>query len=82
MDYNFTYGEASYPEKISIQMSDGGYEEIRRKDTYRIQTVGFVFRIIRKTGIGLMVNFWERDSNYFGAGRDRMFIDGHITYEF
>ena len=82
LGYNFSYGEGGYPEKISIQMSDGGYEEIKRKDIYRIHTVGFVFRIIRNTGIGMMVNFWERDSNYFEAGRDRMFIDRHITYEF
>ncbi len=82
VDYNFTYGEANYPKEIAIWMPDGGYEEIKRKDIYRIQTVGFVFRIIRNTGIGLMVNFWERDSNYFGAIRDRMFIGGYVTYEF
>jgi len=82
LDYNFSYGEASYPEEISIQMPDGGYEEIKRKDIYRTQTVGLVFRIIKNTGIGLMVNFWERDSNYFGASRDRMFIGGYVTYDF
>ena len=32
--------------------------------------------------IALMVNFWERDSNYFGASRDRMFIGGYVTYDF
>lgn len=82
VDHNFAYGEASYPEKMSIRMPDGGYEEIKRKDIYRVQTVGFVFRIIKNTGIGLIVNFWQRDSNYFGASRDRMFIGGYVTHEF
>jgi len=82
LDYNFSYGKANYPEVMSLWMPDGRYEEIKRKDVYRIQTAGFVFRIIKNTGIGLMVNFWERESNYYWANRNRGFIGGYITYEF
>ena len=82
LDYNFSYGEANYPELMLLQMPDGQYEEIKRKDTYRIHTAGFVVRIIRNTGIGLMVNFWERKSNYYWASRNRGFISGYVTYEF
>lgn len=82
LDYNFSYGEANYPELMLLQMPDGRYEEIKRKDIYRINTAGFVFRIIRNTGIGLMVNFWERESNIFWASRNRGFIGGYVTYEF
>jgi hypothetical protein len=82
LDYNFSYGEANYPEVIPLQMPDGRYEEIKRKDLYRIHTAGFVFRIISNTGIGLMANFWERKSNYHWASRNRGFIGGYVTYEF
>ena len=82
LDYNFSYGEANYPEIMPLRMLDGRYEDIKRKDIYRTQTIGFVFRIIRNTGIGLMVNFWERESNYFWASRNRGFIGGYVTYEF
>ncbi len=82
LDYNFSYGEANYPELMLLQMPDGQYEEIKRKDTYHIHTAGFVVRIIRNTGIGLMVNFWERKSNYYWASRNRGFISGYVTYEF
>jgi len=29
-----------------------------------------------------MVNFWERESNYYWENRERMFVGGYITYEF
>ena len=82
LDYNFSYGEANYPEIVPLQMPDGLYEEIKRKDIYRIQTAGFVLRIIRNTGIGITINFWERESNYFWVNRDKRFIGGYVTYEF
>jgi hypothetical protein len=82
VDYNLSYGEASYPEFISLRMPDGSYDDIKRKDIYRTQAVGFVFRIIRNMGIGMMVDFWERESNYWGANRDRTFIGGYLTYQF
>ncbi len=82
LDYNFSYGEANYPEKMPLRMLDGRYEEIKRKDTYRIHTAGFVVRMIRNTGIGLMFNFWERKSNYYWENRSRGFVGGYVTYEF
>jgi hypothetical protein len=82
LDYNYSYGEGNYPELMLLQMPDGRYEEIKRKDIYRVHRAGFVFRIIRNTGIGLMVNFWERESNYYWANRNRGFISGYVTYEF
>ncbi len=57
-------------------------EELKRKDIHRTQILGFVFKVIKNTGIGLMVNFWERESNYDRANRDRMFVGGYITYQF
>jgi hypothetical protein len=82
LDYNYSYGEGHYPELTPLQMPDGRYEEIKRKDIYRVHRAGFVFRVVRNIGIGLMVNFWERESNYFWANRNKRFISGYVTYEF
>ncbi len=82
VDYNLSLGKANYPELISLRMPDGSYEEIKMKNIYRTHAAGFVFRIIRNTGIGLMVNFWKRESNYYWENRERMFFGGYITYEF
>jgi len=83
LDYHFTYGEADYPEVILISTPDGQEEEIRRRDIYSTYSVGFAIRMIRNAGIGLMVNFWERDSNIPIAGRrNRMFVGGYVTYDF
>ncbi len=82
LDYNFLYGESRYPEITMIQTPDGRVGEIKRKDVYRIHTIGFVLRIIERTGVGLMVNLWERESNLYWANRYRKFLGGYITYEF
>lgn len=82
VDYNLIYGENNYPEPIEFQMQGGGIEKIKRRDIFHMQTFGFVFRLIRDTGLGLMLNLWERSSNYPSENRKRMFIGGYITYEF
>lgn len=82
LDYNFFYGETNYPEMVLFQTPDGRVEAIMRKDIYRGHIAGFIFRIFKKTGIGVMVNYWERESNYYWANRNRLFAGGYITYEF
>jgi len=82
LDYNFVYARASYPEETLIQMPDGQYELLKREDVYRSHTAGFVIRIIKQTGIGVMINFWERESNFYWANRNRVSVGGYVTYEF
>jgi len=82
IDYSYNYGEGRYPEPMMTLMPDGSYEETKRKDVYRTHIVGFVFRVVRNTGIGINVSWWSRDSNYYWANRDRMFIGGYLTYDF
>lgn len=82
LDYDFTYGEADYPEPRLQRVGEYDYEELRRKDIYHIHKAGFVFRIIRNIGIGLMMEFWIRDSNDYWENRDRMFLGGYVTYDF
>jgi len=82
LDYNFYYGGGRYPEAIVIRLPDGSINEIKRRDIYRSHSAGIVLRIIKNTGIGLTVNYWERQSNIQGNDRNRMFIGGFLTYEF
>jgi len=82
LDYDFYYGENNYPVAMTVRMPDESYGELKRKDIHRTQTIGFVFRVIKNTGIGLMMNFWERESNYHWANRDRTFVGGYVTYQF
>lgn len=82
LDYDFTYAKGDYPEPITIRMPDESYEEIKRRDTYRIHAAGAVIRIVRNTGIGVRIFYWERDSNISWVGRERWVIAGFVTYDF
>ena len=82
IDYDMSYREGDYPGLFSFMELDGSMTELKRKDIYRMHTVGVVFRIFRDVGLGVNVNFWDRDSNYFIVNRDRVFVGGYLTYDF
>ncbi|MFX0202992.1 MAG: outer membrane beta-barrel protein [Candidatus Hodarchaeota archaeon] len=82
LDGDYSYGIADYPETTTVIYPDGSVEEIKRKDIYTTYSLGFVVRIIENTGIGLKVNFWERDSNYYLKDRNRVSVGAYVTYEF
>jgi len=82
LDYDFSYGEGKYPDEVIVPLPDGGFEEVERADTYLSHTAGLIFRVIRNTGIGLTITYWERDSSIEGLGRTRTFIGGYLTYDF
>ena len=82
LDYDFSYGESEYPEEELVRLPDGTFDDLQRKDTYRSHSAGLVFRIKRNIGIGLTVNYWERDSNAEAFRRSRGFIGGYLTYDF
>jgi len=82
LDYDFNYGLSNYPEPMTVRLQNGNFQEIKRKDTYYIHSLGFVIRVIRSTGVGIRYNYWERDSNISRVGRKRWFVGGYITYEF
>jgi len=82
LDFDYTYAKSSYPEITTVDYPDGSVEEIKRRDDYKIYAIGFVVRLIENVGLGLKVNFWERDSNFYLADRDRIFIGGYLTYDF
>lgn len=83
LDYDFTYGESSYPEDVEIRRPDGKYEEMTRHDINHSHVAGFVIRIVRNMGIGLRGIHWQRKSTIPGIDkRNRWFVGAYITYEF
>ena len=82
LDYDYTYGKASYPEIIIIQTPEDNYKEIKRRDVYQTQRAGFALRVIRNIGIGVSLEYWRWNSNLYSEKRNWMFIGGYLTYEF
>ena len=83
LDYNLRYGKLSYTEPTIIRLPNEEYIEIKRQDIYRTHTMGFAVRVIKNTGIGIRLDFWERESNDpRWMDRKRWFVGGYITYEF
>ena len=82
LSYDFRYGENLYPEPVWLQLDDGSLIELDRKDIHQTHTFGFIVRIIRKTGIGLTMDLWDRSSNLYWAGRGRVFVGVSITHDF
>jgi len=81
LDYQFQHGVNRYPEPFLFQ-GESGWEEIIRRDTHDTHTVGFAVRIVRNTGLGIRLVWWEWLSNLPGVDRNWIFIGGYITYEF
>lgn len=81
LDYQVQQGTNRYPEPFLLSAGNG-WEEIIRKDTHNIHTMGFVVRVFENTGLGLQLVWWEWLSNVPGVNRTRLFAGGFITYEF
>ncbi len=82
LDYYLNYGQSRYPKPIQSLGSGRDMEEIFRRDEYRIHTAGIVFKVKKKFGVGISLNFWKRDSNQYWANRERMFIGIFLTNDF
>jgi len=82
IDYDYTYGRMNYPEPFYLNITEGGSEEIYRKDRHHTHSAGLVFRIFENTGLGLTFNSWRRNSNYPGISRGKNYIGIYVTYEF
>ena len=82
LDYNYRHGRNYYPEPTLIRLPTGESVEINRLDKYLLQSGAIVIRIIKNTGIGIEVNYMNRDSNYPGISLKRFFVGGYLTYDF
>jgi hypothetical protein len=83
LDYDYTSGDNRYPEEILVRLPDESYEMIDRLDKFRSHRVGAVIRILGNTGLGISLDFWERNSNDPSWGtRSSLFFGGYLTYDF
>jgi len=82
LDYNYTRGIVNYPEPMPISMPFGESGEIMRRDINLTHRVGLIFRVYKKTGIGIVVTFWNRMSNFPGLDTDRTILGFRITNTF
>lgn len=83
LDYDYSNGDNRYPETMLIRLPEESYEEIERRDRHISHVIGTVFKIFGNTGVGITLNFWQRNSNDYRWGqRNSLFIGGYITYDF
>jgi len=82
LDYSLSYGELHYPDTFFVRLPDESYAEIDRMDNYTTHTLGFAYRIVGSTAVGIRINFWHHDSNLIGWNRRNTSIGGYLTYDF
>jgi hypothetical protein len=82
LDYDFTYGALQYPEPFLVYAPGAGPLEIARRDRHRTHSIGFAIFFLRKTGIRLSYNIFERSSNVPDFDRKRNFIGLSLTQDF
>lgn len=82
LDYSLTYGQLHYPDTFFVRLPDESYAEIDRLDKYTTHTLGFAYRLVGSTAVGIRFNFWNHDSNLIGWNRSNMVIGGYLTYDF
>jgi hypothetical protein len=78
LDYDYWDGCSRYPESQAI--SPGTF--VKRRDDYRIHSVGLYFRLRKNIGLGLVASRWNRDSNLEWEIDNRDFIGMNLTYDF
>jgi hypothetical protein len=78
LDYDYWDGRNRYPE--SQVLAPGA--QVKKRDNYRIHSIGFYFQLKRNIGIGLVANRWNRDSNLVHEVGSRDFIGMNLTYDF
>lgn len=82
LDYDFQRTGLGYPEPLLISDPVLGPREVVRKDVNRTHSIGFAIFFLRKTGIQLSYNIFERNSNLPGFDRKRNFIGLSLTQDF
>ncbi len=78
LDYDYTDGRNRYPESQFI----GPGVDIKRRDDYRIHSVGLYFRLKNNLGLGLVASRWKRDSNLIWEIDNRDFFGMNLIYDF
>jgi hypothetical protein len=75
-DYDYSRGRNEYP------LIGGGGTDVKRYDIYEINSAGMYFRLVKSTAIGIIANWWARDSNIDSEDDNRTFFGLNLTYDF
>jgi len=78
LTYDYWDGRNRYPESQAVAPG----AQVKKRDDYRIHSIGFYFRLKRNIGIGLVANRWNRDSNLVHEIGNRDFVGMNLTYDF
>ena len=78
LDYDYRSGRSEYPE---AEEAVPPAVEVPRIDNYRSHSVGAVFRIVRRLGLGVRADIFERRSNAYGD-INRTLFGAYLTYDF
>ncbi len=78
LDYDYWDGRNRYPESQAVAPG----AQAKRRDDYRIHSVGLYFRLKKNIGAGLIANRWNRDSNINWEIAKRDFVGMNLTYDF
>ena len=82
IDYDLQYGELKYPEPFNISGSVQPFLEISRKDVHRTHSIGVTIAVVKRTGIQLSYNIFDRTSNAPGFNIKRNFIGISLIQDF
>jgi len=81
INYDFQYGELKYPEPFKISGVQP-FLEISRKDVHRTHSIGVTIAVVKRTGIQLSYNIFDRTSNAPGFNIKRNFVGISLTQDF
>jgi hypothetical protein len=78
LDYDYLAGKNFYP----LGSLTGEGTDIERTDDSRAHRVGAYFRIKDRIGLGLTLNWWQRDSTLAWISGKRAFVGANLIYDF
>lgn len=76
LDYDYSRGKNDYP------LAGGGGTDVKRFDVYTLHGTGLYVRIVKNAALGVIANWWARDSNIDAEDDQRTFFGLNLTYDF
>jgi len=75
-DYDYSRGRNEYP------LAGGGGPDEKRLDVYTLHSGGVYVRLKKTVALGVIANWWARDSNIDTEDDNRTFFGLNLTYDF
>jgi hypothetical protein len=82
LDYDFIHAKNYYPKASSVRLPDGSQRQMNREDINKTHSAGLVIRVFTSTGLGIVVGYWNRESNIPQNSRKNTYVGAYVTYDF